>query len=149
MTRFETRLLKALRARPERTVSDLGAELGRGRVDVTRALLWLERDRLVVRTRYPRGCATWCAAPAAAQPAPAARRSSPSRRDPERTRREECRSCGARFVAIRAHNGKFPKTCSAPCRLAALDRYIAGLQRARDTLAEQIDGDASRGPGRR
>lgn len=162
MTAFEARLLGSLRAKPGRTMTDLAAELGCGRVDISRGLLWLERGRLAVRTRYRRGCDTWHPAPPAAahggagavpQPVaqlePAARSAKPSGRDRERTRPDQCRNCGASFTSVRANNGRWSRTCSPPCRLAALDRLIQGLLATRAKLVEQIEADAGRRPGRR
>jgi hypothetical protein len=70
-------------------------------------------------------------------------------RRPERTRLDECRSCGATFVSARGTSGRWTRTCSLPCRLAALDRFLAGLAKARDTFAAQVEADRARGPGRR
>jgi hypothetical protein len=56
----------------------------------------------------------------------------------QETKQKHCRTCGVEFTSIRTAHGGFRSTCSMPCRLVALERYIAVMQKQRDKLAAEI-----------
>ncbi len=64
------------------------------------------------------------------------------------TKVAKCTHCGALFTSIRAHNHRWPKTCSATCRLAKLDNLIAGLKKRRELLAAEVEKYEGGGPSR-
>lgn len=49
-----------------------------------------------------------------------------------------CASCRERFESVQSANGRWPTTCSLPCRLAALEKLIERLVEQRDLLAELV-----------
>lgn len=55
------------------------------------------------------------------------------------TREKKCTTCGETFTAVRKSHGGWSSTCSLPCRLEALDRFIAVMQRNRDRLAAELE----------
>ncbi len=50
-----------------------------------------------------------------------------------------CNSCGRPFLSTRSDKGRWTRTCSPSCRLAALDRMLSVLRKARETLAASIE----------
>ena len=55
-----------------------------------------------------------------------------------------CKSCGRPFLSLKGDNGRWTRTCSPPCRLAALDRMLSVLHKARARLAVEVEtGDAA------
>ena len=59
---------------------------------------------------------------------------------PAPTEIRACSGCDRAFGAKRAANGRWPRTCSARCQVAALDRMIEALQERRAALAERVWG---------
>ncbi len=51
----------------------------------------------------------------------------------------ECVVCGDSFVALRAPNLRWPRTCSLSCQVTSIDNFIAALSKRRETLLERID----------
>jgi hypothetical protein len=45
-----------------------------------------------------------------------------------------CRSCDEKFTSVRANNGKWAKTCSVECRIAAMRRFAHVLLDQADKL---------------
>ncbi len=56
-----------------------------------------------------------------------------------RARSALCSSCGRPFTSVLSKQGRWSRTCSPPCRLAALDRMLSVFQAARAKLAAEIE----------
>lgn len=58
------------------------------------------------------------------------------------TRRARCSNCGDEFVSVKSLQGRWSRTCSLVCRLAALDRMISAFEQRRAELADRIEKGA-------
>lgn len=127
LTVLEGEVLDELRRCPRLTARELIEHLTAKDLDVRRALLRLEYVGHVLREKSsnPAHHDRWCVAP-------------PGPRIGEEGRM--CSECGQPFTAIRASNGRWPKTCGPFCQAVALDRFIGALQARRDALMAEVAG---------
>jgi len=54
-----------------------------------------------------------------------------------KTKTKSCKVCGQDFKAVRGAE-RWPSTCSPPCRLVALDRFINVMVQRRDAMAAEL-----------